>query len=416
MNAWDDGDNLASLYDGIPVDERSPILLSAVALQLNRLNKDGARRLDEGLLQFPGDFWIHFSLGCMNGKDRTDARISAFRAALAIRPSNAVVFFHLGNLFYEKTEYGNAALAYKQAIRLDPQNAYAHNNLGNAQHMLGNDLDAVHEYNESHRLDSAMPEVYSGLGLSLYRTHNYQAAIPALEKCIERGEIIDNPLLYYRKLGFAYLMVGQFEEAARSFERATQFGPDRQYPFGDAQSYVELEWKWLAISHDWLKPENAEEAMSWAFFAQLPCKKEYALAYRFYVEAFAKDPKLAGANGYYAACAAIQFAAGKDVHVKSSKDGSHPLHHQARDWLTANLVVLRKQAASGNLAEREDALEQLNDWLGDFALVSVRDPASQKEMPEDERQAWQSLWSEVKALRQNLSLSASRKEPPRLAH
>lgn len=676
-DVWSDGDKLRSLYDGIAMDERTPALIAGVAWrlqQLNREDKEGLRRVEEGLRQFPGDFWLHVSLAYMVGNDRSDLQLGAYRAALATRPNSSVVIYDMGNLYFRKREFEAAIREYRDAIGLDPrfvmarhnlgmalmerrdynsaiheieeaiplepENANLHNGLGmvhlrmrhyelamseydKAMHLdknnsqthygigcvrealhedeaatdaynkaieldpdfaaphvgLGNLLvekqeykkaaeeyqkairlgphlarahgglgfiagkmkeypeaishfekaiqlepesaqphyglgtvlylmknqqgalfqfeeamrldpdwarphwaigaihadkekykDAVREFEIAIKIDSKLVEPHisyakvlsleyeydaavrqyliaieldpkSGdlhieLGAVYFSLHEYAAAIHEYDKAIQLDDKSAAPHLNwgqvlifqhdcaaavpriekgiqlaprapegYYLLGFAYRNQGQFKKSLMAFRKAHELMPDNvryEMLVRETEKLITMEPGLPAIVSGTRKPENAGARILWASLARMPVKKEYALAYYFYVKAFADDSGLIKANRYDAACAAIQFAAGADVRARVDIEEWYYLHEDARTWLAADLKALRKQAASDTPADRNAVWQQLTTWLEDPDLAPVRDPEWQKAMPEDQRIVWQSFWSDVEELRQKL--------------
>src|SRR5262249_23713147 len=105
---WEDPAPLAQVYDTIPEQERTPAIIRAVAIRLNELGEDGIRRMEQGLRQYPADFWLHQTLGNLQSKDRADAAIGAYRAALALRPGASAVLYNLGTSLYYKKDYDAA--------------------------------------------------------------------------------------------------------------------------------------------------------------------------------------------------------------------------------------------------------------------------------------------------------------------
>src|SRR5207245_1323426 len=71
------------------------------------------------------------------------------------------------------------------------------------------------------------------------------------------------------------------------------------------------------------------------------------------------------------------------------------LRRQALDFLTADLAATAKLAA----ADREFVHKRIQHWLVDTDLASVRDPKTVALLPPEERDAWQKLWANVRALR-----------------
>ena len=78
---------------------------------------------------------------------------------------------------------------------------------------------------------------------------------------------------------------------------------------------------------------------------------------------------------------------------------------QALDLLTAELAATRR------LAETDPAWVQqrMRHWLGDPDLASVREAGAVEHLPDDVREAWRRLWSEVRDLR---DAAAPRSDPP----
>ncbi|MBA4065820.1 MAG: hypothetical protein C0501_19295 [Isosphaera sp.] len=119
-DAWDDATRLAAAYDAVPPAERSPALTARVGDQLHRLGADGVRRLEDGLRQHPADFWLHFTLGSVGGRDQAERRVGACRAALALRPGTPAVLSNLGCALADKGDLDGALAALREAVRLDP--------------------------------------------------------------------------------------------------------------------------------------------------------------------------------------------------------------------------------------------------------------------------------------------------------
>src|SRR5262249_14751691 len=143
------------------------------------------------------------------------------------------------------------------------------------------------------------------------------------------------------------------------------------------------------------KPTSPAETIGYAVFAAQEFKKEYALAYRLFTDAFAADPKLVTAHGYNAARAAVLLAAGKDVRVRPEIEESCHLRELARRWLAHHLDVGKKLAASGKTADRERVRAGLVRWLEDPDLAGVRDKPALEKLPDAERAEWEKLWADV---------------------
>jgi tetratricopeptide (TPR) repeat protein len=73
-----------------------------------------------------------------------------------MQPDNADARFNLGNVFFNKGQYGPAADSYREAIRLNGNLAHAHYNLGMALLRLNDQKAADKEFQEAKRIDPAL--------------------------------------------------------------------------------------------------------------------------------------------------------------------------------------------------------------------------------------------------------------------
>jgi hypothetical protein len=129
-----------------------------------------------------------------------------------------------------------------------------------------------------------------------------------------------------------------------------------------------------------------------------------------YAEIFAADAGLASKREpplrYQAACTTARATAGKDTDaLKLSEMERTRLRRQAYDWLHASLEQLVKQSSGDDVEGSVDAAERLPQWQTNPDLAGVRDPAELAKLPAEERQQWQSLWSEVQDLSQRVAKS-----------
>jgi serine/threonine-protein kinase len=132
-------------------------------------------------------------------------------------------------------------------------------------------------------------------------------------------------------------------------------------------------------------------------------QKHYAAAARFYRNAFTAEPKLAefvpaGAR-YHAACAAALAGCGqgKDTDKLDDKEGAH-WRRQALDWLRQDLTWWDKALESGDAQTKAQVRQRMRHWQTDGDLASVRAPDALARLPDEERQQWEKLWSDVDGL------------------
>jgi tetratricopeptide (TPR) repeat protein/tRNA A-37 threonylcarbamoyl transferase component Bud32 len=351
----------------------------------------------------PKDAKPHHNLGVvLYDRKEYDAAVAEFQEAIRLNTNYASARNYLGNALAERKEYAAAVAEFQAAIRLDPKFAHPHNGLGNVLAERKEYAAAVAEFQAAIRLDPKFAHPHNGLGNVLYDRKEYAAAVAEFQAAIR---LDPNFALAYANLGLAYKQLGRFAEAVEAFRKADQLMPGHpgiQRALRDAEAWSALDQRLPVIRSGEDKPKTAVEAIQFATLAAQIYKKEYALAFRLFSDAFAVEPMLVQANRYKAARAAVQFAAGHDAHgVKLEMEEWYHLQKQARTWLAADLAALRKFAASAPAAQRQQARAYLGNWPEDSDLVPVRDPTWVKAMPDEERKAWEALWAEVAEILRN---------------
>src|SRR5205823_4932262 len=134
-------------------------------------------------------------------------------------------------------------------------------------------------------------------------------------------------------------------------------------------------------------------------------KKRLATAADLYRNIFVTDPGLADdlarQHRYKAACAATLAGLGQtEEALKLKEENKSELRRQARHWLHADLDLYAKQMKAdpdGPQAVIQTA-HRLSHWQIDPDLAGVRDLKELAKLTNEERQAWQKLWSEVQQL------------------
>jgi tetratricopeptide (TPR) repeat protein len=138
----------------------------------------------------------------------------------------------------------------------------------------------------------------------------------------------------------------------------------------------------------------------------------YAEGLKALVDASREHPELAEDPRtnfrYNAGCMALLCALAQGASAPPA--GERPAYRkQALGFLTAHLDALRKLAATRPAQVHRDV--QL--WFEDTDLASVRGPEAISRLPADERDAWNKIWADVRALRdQTAPRSTSSSRPP----
>jgi serine/threonine protein kinase/tetratricopeptide (TPR) repeat protein len=341
-------------------------------------------------------------------KGDLDEAIKQYQEALRLKRNYPEARFAIGTALYNNSDLAGAVKELREAVHLRRDYPEAHVNLGNALHKKGELNEAIQEYQEALRLKPDLPLVRKNLGIACYDLGN-----ALLAKGDRDGAIHSyREALRYKKdspealcnLGHALKAQGQFSQALKALQRGHQLGSKRPgWPYPSAQwvqackRLVELDARLPDILAGKAQSADAAERIALAEVCHL--KGLYRQEARFYEEAFADQPNLAGdvneGRGYDAACAAALAGCGqgKDADQSDYEERSQ-LRQQALKWLLANLALWAKQVAGNRPKDRAEAERALQHWLKDPDFTRVRGQALAR-LPKAERQAWQQLWADV---------------------
>jgi tetratricopeptide (TPR) repeat protein len=384
--------------------------------------------------------YSHKNLGnALMGQQRYGEAEVALRKATALDPDFAAAYNDLGNALSHQGKHGEAEEACRKAIALNPNFAEAHNHLGNCLMSGQRHGEAEAEYRKAIALNPDFAAAYNNLGSALGVQGKHGEAEAACRKAIALRP--SNPGAYFH-LGNALVAQGKLGEGAAAYRKAIALRPDlaaahfnlgstllQQTQFGEAVASLNQACKLLpakdplheqarqlrqrcqrlalldarlpAILQGTEKPANAAEQVEFARLCHL--KKLYAAAARFFADAFAAEPKLAqdvpGGVRYDAACAAALAgcAPEKDADKPDGKERAR-LRRQARDWLRKDLTWWARKLENGTAQARLSAAQRLQHWQSDPDLAGVRDRDGLARLPDEEREQWERLWSEVAAL------------------
>ena len=147
--------------------------------------------------------------------------IAEFRAAIRIRPDDAVAHSNLGLALREQGKPEEAIAAYREAIRIQPDLAAAHNGLGGALQGLGNPEEAIAAYREAIRIQPYFAPAHNNLGNALRAQGKLDEAVAAYRESIR---IQPNAVPHYN-LGIALKAQEKPEEAVAEFRTAIRLEP-----------------------------------------------------------------------------------------------------------------------------------------------------------------------------------------------
>jgi serine/threonine protein kinase/tetratricopeptide (TPR) repeat protein len=367
--------------------------------------------------RYPGDFWINYTLGHLLTlgplPPRPDEAVGYCRAAVALRLGSAEARSILGVALLSKGDTDGAIAAYRQAIALDPEFAIAHTNLGNVLAWNTPQLDeAIAEYHKAIELDPKYATGHFHLANALSQQGKLDEAIAEYQKAIDFQPDYAEA---HCNLGHVLRRQGDFAKALEELRLGHRLGSKNSAQWvRDCERLLELDGRLPDFLAGKVTPASADERIE---LAQLCYYKQmHRAGARFYGDAFAVAPKLAGGLNSYrykAACTAALAGCGqgKDADKLDEKEKAR-LRGQALGWLRAELEAMGRLLDKGTDKTRATAANLLWHWQVDPDLAGVRGPEALARLPETERQAWQKLWEDVADL---LNRALAKTTPPKKA-
>src|SRR5665647_1037035 len=171
------------------------------------------------LLHQPEMLKAHEAMGLVHlqGKQYPFA-INEFQTVLAQDPKRAKTYHLLGVSFLESGRPDRAILELKTATGLDPRQLSSHIALAQAYLQQKDYPHAVASLKQAQSLAPQDPKVNQLLGRALGAQKLYPQALEAFMKAGDEAQA-------YNNIGVFYFMDGQYEEAAKCFQRALELRP-----------------------------------------------------------------------------------------------------------------------------------------------------------------------------------------------
>jgi serine/threonine-protein kinase len=357
------------------------------------------------------DAGAYSNLGVVLNKRRRHAEAEVVaRKAVRLSPTSAVAYNTLGVALRWQEKYLAAEAAFLKAIALQPDLAGAYANLGSVLVELNKFAEAEAALRKAVALQPKIADAYTDLGRSLASQQKHDQAEAAFNTAIALQPHSGEPQFF---LGFDLMLQARFHEAAAALSEADTLLPAEHPARGQArqllkqcQRFLTLDARLTAILKGRDKPANAAEQIE---IADLCTRKQLcASAAHFFANAFTADPKLAKdlkvGTRYNAACVAALAGCGRGKDAEQvDKEGRARLRRQALDWLREDLTWRAKELENGAAVERASAWQWLRNWQSDPDLAGVRDSNALGRLPDEEREHWRRLWSDVDALLRRLS-------------
>lgn len=390
----------------------------------------------------------HRTLGdLLSGSRRFDEAEACYRESLRIDPSDTATYINLANLLAGQNQFDEAEALYRKVIETFPnvKMPKAHLSLGALLYRQGRLEEAEASLRKAVELQGDLPTAVSNLGGVLVERKKYEEGEMYLRRAIaidpkyvspymnltvllrrqgrhdEAETLLRNGLQQLENDGTLHCYLGRvlrdqgkLDEAVTFLKRGHDLGVKQPgWAFPSQQWLAEAEWELAAEST--LKkilaggdaPEDAEQLIQLAWLCQQSYYQRYEQSVEFYKQAFDLKAELAqvspqSQHRYNAACAAaLASTAASQGEEEQDLQQAALLREQARQWLEADLkqwAALREPPAA-----RAAAVRALTHWLDDSDLVSVREAAQLQELSAEERELWETLWSEVQATLDDLA-------------
>jgi eukaryotic-like serine/threonine-protein kinase len=173
----------------------------------------------------------HYNLGFAGAVSQPAARSSALAAlsqAIALDESSAEARAGMADLkFYYDWDWPAAEAAYQRALELNPSFSRARTQLARLHSTQGRLPDAVAEARRAEELDPLSAEVSQTLGLMLYYSRNFDAALDQLRKAASLDRSFPRTDVALSRVHEAR---SEWPEAIAAAERALELSGDAQDP------------------------------------------------------------------------------------------------------------------------------------------------------------------------------------------
>ena len=140
-----------------------------------------------------------------------------------IAKKQALILFEHAHRHQMKGELGDAIVLYRRSLELEPT-AEAFTFLGWTYSMLDRYDEAISYCKKAINVDPTYGNPYNDIGAYLIEQHQWQDAIPWLEKA-SKAQRYESPQFPLMNLGRVYENIGQSRTALTFYDRALQIDP-----------------------------------------------------------------------------------------------------------------------------------------------------------------------------------------------
>lgn len=148
--------------------------------------------------------------------------IAAFKVAATIEPSDAEIYYNLGNCLYDLQSLAEAAEHYQKAVQLAPRFTQAHYNLGSVYKDQGLLEQAEVCYENALSIDPKNAAMHLNLAQMYHELRRFSEAVASYQTVIKLQP--DNATAHM-SLGVIYKELGQLDEAESHYRKALEIEP-----------------------------------------------------------------------------------------------------------------------------------------------------------------------------------------------
>jgi tetratricopeptide (TPR) repeat protein len=161
----------------------------------------------------------HEAMGLVHLQEkRYPLAIEEFQLVLSQDPARASARHLLGVTYLEMRQPAKAVAQLKQAVALNPSHVASYAALGEAYLELKDSRQAIATLKRGLAIDPKNQKLNFRLGNALAAENRYDEALEAFMKVGDEAQA-------YNNIGVHYFMAGQYEDAAKCFQRAIELRP-----------------------------------------------------------------------------------------------------------------------------------------------------------------------------------------------
>lgn len=218
------GDYESSLLNFLSILRKNPERYDlhykvAVLFLLNGQWLAAKKELALVLVHQPEMLQAHEAMGLLHLQEKNyPLAIDEFQTVLAQDPQRLNSLHLLGVAYLESGQPGKAVVQLKRVLAIDPRHVSSIPPLGQAYIDLKDYRQAIACLQQGLALDPKNEKLNYQMGMALAADQRYNEAMDAFLKAGDEAQA-------YNNIGVHYFMAGQYEEAAKCFQRAIELRP-----------------------------------------------------------------------------------------------------------------------------------------------------------------------------------------------